>query len=90
MLSTLWVPREFAGEDGTAAVSGLSASNLGDCGKDLSGHPHFPGVCALGLVTLAAFGVLINTEADVLLPSLKRQFTEGRGYLGWRMFCLAI
>ena len=41
------------------------------------------GVCTLGLVTLAAFTVLINTKADVMLPSLKSAFSEGRGYLGW-------
>ena len=41
------------------------------------------GVLALGVATLAAFSVLINTKADVLLPSLQRQFAEGRGYLGW-------
>ena len=41
------------------------------------------GVCVLGVAMLAAFTALINTKADVLLPSLKRSFTEGRGYLGW-------
>jgi uncharacterized membrane protein len=41
------------------------------------------GVAALAMVTLAAFSALINTRADVMLPSLKRQFAEGRGYLGW-------
>jgi len=41
------------------------------------------GVCILGLVTLAAFTVVINTKADVLLSSLKKSISEGRGYLGW-------
>ena len=41
------------------------------------------GVCVLGVATLAAFTALINTKADVLLPSLNRSFSEGRGYLGW-------
>jgi len=43
-LSALWVPREFAGEDGIAAVSRVSASKLGDGRHDLSGHPHFSAI----------------------------------------------
>ena len=40
-------------------------------------------VLAVSLATLAGFSVLINTRADVLLPSLQRQFVDGKGYLGW-------
>ena len=36
--------REFAGKDGTVALSCLSTSDLGDCGDDLSGHPHFSAI----------------------------------------------
>ena len=38
------MPRELAGSSGTAALSGLSTSNLGDGGDDFSGHPHFSAV----------------------------------------------
>ena len=41
------------------------------------------GALAVSLATLAAFSVLINTRANILLPSLQRQFVEGRGYMGW-------
>ncbi|MGC2112229.1 MAG: hypothetical protein WA655_22110 [Candidatus Korobacteraceae bacterium] len=41
------------------------------------------GVCALGLVTLAAFTVMINLKADVLLSSLQNSISAGRGYLAW-------
>jgi hypothetical protein len=41
------------------------------------------GVLAVSVAVLAGFSLLINTRADVLLPSLMRQFVEGRGYLGW-------
>ena len=38
------MPREFGGEDGVAAVSRVSASNLSDGRHDLSGHPHFSAI----------------------------------------------
>ncbi len=44
------------------------------------------GVCALGLVTLAVFTVLINTKADVMLALLKNSVSEDRGYLGTPYF----
>ena len=40
LLSTLWVPREFAGEEGPAAMWCLSTSDFGDGRNDLSGHPY--------------------------------------------------
>ena len=39
-LSALWVPGEFAGKEGPAAVWCLSTSDFGDGGNDLAGHPH--------------------------------------------------
>jgi len=41
------------------------------------------GVCALGLVTLAAFTVMIDLKADVLMSSLRNSISAGRGYLAW-------
>jgi 6-pyruvoyl-tetrahydropterin synthase related domain len=41
------------------------------------------GMCALGLVTLAAFTVMINLKANVLLASLENSISAGRGYLAW-------
>ena len=46
----LWLPGVFASEDGTAAVSGLPASDLGDCGHNLSGHAHFSTIVVPGHV----------------------------------------
>ena len=39
-LPALWLPGVFAGEDGTAAVPGMPAPDIGDCGHDFSGHAH--------------------------------------------------
>jgi 6-pyruvoyl-tetrahydropterin synthase related domain len=41
------------------------------------------GVCALGLVTLAAFTAMIDLKADGLMSSLKNSISAGRGYLAW-------
>ena len=41
------------------------------------------GVCALGVVTVAAFTVMIDLKADNLLASLQRSISAGRGYLAW-------
>lgn len=41
------------------------------------------GVCGLGLLTLAAFTVMIDQKADVLLASLQKSISAERGYLAW-------
>lgn len=40
-------------------------------------------VCMLGLVTVAAFTVMIDLKADSLLASLQNSISAGRGYLAW-------